>query len=609
MRRGIARLSEVLIDQIAAGEVVERPSLVVKELVENSLDAGSSRIAVEIAGGGLERIVVADDGFGMTPEELRLSVTRHATSKISTLEHLHLVSTLGFRGEALPSIASVSRLQIVSRPENVPSGWRIVLEGGEETTFEPAAADVGTTITVTGLFFNTPARRKFLAGARAEGRAVSALLSAIALANTDVSVTLNVDGREVVSWPEADDLRSRAAQVFGRGRAEAMIPLEHAGPDVRITGLVGRPADAGGTRRNQIFIVNRRPVANRDLRNILSVGYGDLVPRGRFPHAVVDIALDPSQVDCNVHPRKTEVRFSDARRVHDRLLSAVRLAVAGLRTVPDLSRPSDRDASFPAEPTDGPERERTFGESERYGVSRAIRDYLVSAPSGGDSDSFVGKTLPFRPLASPDKNESGQAWTTETERIETTLPSGANLWQFQDSYVFAQVRDALIVIDQHAAHERVLYEEALASLTGAPAISQQLLFPIVFEVTPEERLALVEREDAILRLGFAAEPFEGSTVMVSAIPAALTESDGGRVFREVLSDLRASPRDADTVRRVAASYACHAAVRAGDALSTPEMAALVDRLFACEKPTACPHGRPTMIRIALSEIRRRFGRE
>ena len=580
-------LSDSLVGRIAAGEVVERPAAAVKEIVENALDAGASRVEVEIVGGTTGTLRVSDDGEGIPAEQLPLAVQRHATSKIASPEDLDRIATLGFRGEGLAAVGAVSRLRITSRAAGEEAGAALTVEDGRIGRTLPAARTRGTTVEVRDLFFNTPARRKYLKSPAAEVRAVVQLLQAYGFAHPTVSFSLRSEGKALLHLAEAADQKERLVQILGRNRVDRMIPILAEEKDVRMEGFLGAPEDSRARSGHQVFLLNGRWVTSPLLRQSVRMAYGDLIPPGRHAEAFLELQLPEGEIDVNVHPTKKEVRLRRERDLYPRLIRLLRTRVEGHFPALKLGEEAGNPLPADLEPPPG----ASHQESLRFFAPPSAEAEKVGWVSDREADARV---LPFP--------SDGSAGPSEDER------SLATLWQLHETYILARIRSGLLVIDQHAAHERVLYEEALRRFQGEPPVSQELLFPTVVELAADEFGVLLEAHDFMEKLGFHLEPFGGTSVLVHAIPAGVREWKHGALLKDVLDHLSDLPGSLDMHERVARSVACHGAVKAGQTLSLKEMNELVDQLFATEKPQGDPHGRPVFLRMDLAELHRRFGR-
>jgi DNA mismatch repair protein MutL len=588
-------LPETLVGRIAAGEVVERPGSVVKELVENALDAGAERIEVAVEGKLAGLLRVSDDGAGIPAAELAVAVQRHATSKIAETDDLTRIDSLGFRGEGLAAIGAVSRLRLSSSTDSSGEGAEIVVEGGLIGAPIPVARAQGTTVEVRDLFFNTPARRKYLKGEPAELRYISQLLQAYALARPEVSFSLVVEGRESMRLSAAADLHERVGQILGRAKAARMIPVLVQEPGFELEGFLGAPEDSRARGSHQTFLVNGRWVMSQVLRVALRQGYGDLIPPARHPEAVLHLRLPADEVDVNVHPTKREVRLLRERELYPRMIHLLRDRVED--HFPTLKFTTSTEwTPPPAYPGGG---------DETQGSLR-----LVSAAAPAEGAGQVGDVA--REATPPGILQFPRAASGEPVEVETTPetagPALASMWQLHETYILAAIAGGLLVVDQHAAHERVLFEQAMLRFEGARTTSQELLFPETVELTHDELSLLLETHAVMEKLGFHLELFGGTTVLVHAIPAGLREWREGALLHDVMDHLDDLPTSMDVNERVARAVACQGAVKAGQKLSLAEMNALVDQLFATRLPQGDPHGRPVFLRLDLAELHRRFGR-
>jgi len=579
--RRIAILSDAVANRIAAGEVVERPASVVKELLENAVDAGASAVAVEIEAGGKTLVRVADDGEGMGREDALLALDRHATSKIRSADDLVGIATFGFRGEALPSIAAVSRFQLETASAGEPVGTRIAAAGGAVTALEDRVRQPGTTVTVRALFFNTPARRKFLRSTRSEVRACSEAVTTLALARPDLGLTLLADGHAVVEALPAGSLPDRAAQLFGERLAATLLPVEYAAGSVRVTGLVQRPSEAAASGRVAYLFVNGRPFRDAFVVRAAERGYRATVPAGVRPSLILRLEVAASDLDVNVHPAKLEVRFRDRYAVEAAVEAAVHEALGPLAA----SAPYSAGASMPWE-------HRAVGPAS--GSVGPARD-LFGAGEPGDG-------------AAPPASDGAPSLAA----ADAPLPAAGLrvVAQLHQTYLLVEAPDGLLIVDQHSAHERILYERAMRTLTEGAAGGQKLLFPLTVTLVPEELEAVESHGDLLARLGYEVEPFGGSALIVHATPAPHPRFDAERCLREVVADLAGGRFGGlhNRVERFASTFACRAAIKAGQPLTTAEMNELVQRLMAAELPVHDVHGRPTIVQLPLGELHRRFGR-
>jgi len=604
-RRPIRLLEPSCVERIAAGEVIERPASVVKELVENSIDAGASSVRVEIRRGGLEEIVVEDDGHGIPVRELPLAVERHATSKITGSGDLGSVTTFGFRGEAVASVASVSRFSLRSRYAGEEIGGRLDLIGGQLDRREAVARHPGTWIRVRDLFFNVPARKEFMRSEAAERRAVAHVLTALSLANPGTAFRLQADGKVVMDLPVAMDLETRVHGVFGSSVAEQLRRFDGEAAGMRIEGVISLPTYSRGNRTGQFFFVNRRSVFDKGLAHAVSAACRDVIPPGRFPLCILFLDVPTPRVDVNVHPTKAEIRLRDDGAAHELVRYAIRASL-------DLHRePAERDPAE-GEVGAGP----AISAEEREG--RALRELVENATWGASEGHVRGpqwsRSHPAPTLFGPTALQPVSAAVEESGAAGAEVPTAAHadgsaLWQVHNTFILTQIRGALVIVDQHNSHERVLYDQGRHSLEGKPVPVQQLLFPATLELSPAELTAYEVHGKDLERVGFVTEPFGGSTILVRGIPSGLRNWNEGALLRDVLADLADNRAESSDPREsILASMSCHGAIKAGEKLSPPEMQSLIDRLFATDQPYSCPHGRPTVIRIGLPELERRFGR-
>ncbi len=560
----IAILPDAVANQIAAGEVVERPASVVKELVENSIDAGARHVRVEVEQGGKTLIAVSDDGSGMSREDAVLALDRHATSKITSAADLVGVTTFGFRGEALPAIASVSRFTLVTSDGG--DATEITVTGGRLDAVAPAVRQRGTSIAVRALFFNTPARRKFLRSVPSETRAASEAVATLALAHAAVGFELIVDGITRLAVPPGQSEADRLAGVWGPHLAGTLIPVTYASGPLRVAGFTQRPGDAAPTGRRAQLFVNGRPFRDSFLVRAGEAGYRSAIHPGDRPSLLLRLTVDPADVDVNVHPAKLEVRFRDRIAVERVVEEAIRHALGGLDAAAPVGEwrpmPELREAGLPA--------------------------------------SF------FEPL---DGDDGGRA----EPREESAAHSGrftAPVTQLFNTYIVFEGPDSLVMVDQHSAHERVLFEEVMAQLSGGGAASQRMLLPETLELTDEELDALERHRETIEAVGYQVEPFGGRSVVLHSVPAPHRRFDAIACFREMIADLARGRFGgwSNRLERFAATYACRAAVKGGMPLGEDEMRALLFRLFESKLAPHDVHGRSTIVQLPREELERRFGR-
>jgi DNA mismatch repair protein MutL len=598
MSQRIEILPDHVANQIAAGEVVERPASVVKELVENALDAGATRIEVSLRNGGKTEIRVSDDGHGMGRSDSLLALDRHATSKIRSADDLSSISSFGFRGEALPSIAAVSRFQLDTAVDD-GVGSRVKVTAGRVHGEEEIARQRGTTVTVRSLFQNVPARAKFLRTAAVETRAVSEALLLLTLCNLDVAFRLESNDRELFRVPPARSLAERIAAIWEDDRASELVEIAHESEGVRVGGLVQRPDTARPRGGRRYLFVNGRPIRDPGLVRLVDEAYRTTVAPGLRPIFFVYLATSPSLVDVNVHPAKAEVRFRDRAVVEAAVREAVLRTLADLGSVPPLERPPRREAHRTGAPP-----------IERRPSEVPSADALSEAAGGSMGARAPIGDVPQLTFFVPERSDAGVS--TPGAVSEAPRPSRPELWQLLRRYILASTRDGLLIIDQHSAHERVLYEEIMGRFAGEGGESQRLLFPITLRLSPAEYSAIEELSGMLRRVGFEIEPFGDRTVLVSASPHPHPYFDAERCLRDMIHELTEGSPLVDSARnqheRIAKSMACKGAIKAGQPLSQDEMAELIDRLFATPLPGHDVHGRPTIVRLTVDELDRRFRR-
>ncbi len=650
----IRQLSDEVCNKIAAGEVVERPASIVKELVENSLDAGARRITVTIEDGGRRAISVADDGEGMDADDALLCLDPHSTSKIASEADIFDIASFGFRGEAIPSIAAVTRLTIRTRRRETPEGVEVFIAGGKAVTEKPAGCPPGTEVTARDLFFNVPARKNFLRTVATEERHIVEILSNIALAHHDVAFILKADGRILLSTPAAPSILPRISEFFGREYAGALLPFSRTERGITVNGFIARRGFTRNSRAEQRIFVNARPVESAPVYRAIKEACGPMLERGRFQPALVYLTMPPGSVDVNVHPTKREVRFRNEFDV----IAAVRTAVsAALRTNDAVIPVTAEGVNDPAETSarlfpdfapdlqsfDSPQETEGNGASPRddapipasgivtsvdsllesarvgyrvigpmlhapFGTAPAVQDINRGAAPQQTQDAEL--PIPPEPRQDPPENEPRPDFRLVAEDAPVTDFGGTGLrllGVLENSYIVAAIPGGLVLIDQHAAHERVLFERILNGIDGT--LSQKLLMPITIELSPADMAYVARNLHEFENIGFEIEPFGRNTVKLNSIPAAIKQENVGGFFHDMLArigEIGAGQRLAtDTLARAA----CKAAVKAHDRLSLQEAAALIDQMSHCALPYSCPHGRPTMLNISISEIERRFGRK
>ncbi len=623
--RPIRPLPDILINQIAAGEVVERPASVVKELVENAIDAGASRVDIDLEEGGVRLIRIRDNGSGIAPEQLPLAVSRHATSKIADLDDLESVATLGFRGEALPSIASVSRFTLASRRAHDEHGSALQIEGGKIGEVTPRAHAPGTTVEVRELFYNVPARRKFLRAERTELGHIEEWLRSLALARPDVELRVSHNGKASRRYKPGDLYSdARLAETLGEDFANQAVRVDHSGAGLRLHGWIAQPHYSRASADQQYLYVNGRSVRDRSVAHAVKMAYGDVLYHGRQPAYVLFLELDPTRVDVNVHPAKHEVRFRDSRLVHDFVYRTLKDALADTRA----GMSAQEIGAVPAHPVDATTaRMASSAGASGFGLVRgpapgsgsgggggfsgwrpqqplglqvadapAAYAALYAAPSGAER----GATLPPMP------SENGLPVTSADAGVP---PLGYAIAQLHGIYILAENAEGLIVVDMHAAHERIGYERLKNAHDGIGLQSQPLLVPITLAVGEREADTAESEAETLAALGFEVTRAGPGSLHVRSIPALLAHAEPEGLLRDVLTDLREhgqSRRVASARDELLSTMACHGAVRANRRLTVPEMNALLRDMEITERSGQCNHGRPTWARFSLAEIDRWF---
>ena len=568
-------LDESVASKIAAGEVIERPASVVKELLENALDASARHVEVEIRGGGREFMRVSDDGCGMTREDAVLSLQRYATSKIRTADDLTAVSTFGFRGEALPSIAAVSHFTMVTRCTDSQAGTRLIAVGGEVVELEEVGAPPGTQITVTRLFYNTPARLKFLKSDNVETGHIVEVFTRFLFSNPEVSLRLSQEGRVMMQHPGSGDLRAAVLSAWGRELADGMLSVELSLPGMAVAGLVSGAQIHRGSRNRQFLFVNRRWVRNRALSHALDEAYRGVLPEGRHPAAVLLVQLEPGAVDVNVHPTKAEVRLSHEWEVHHLVSRAVReaLAASGAPARGELAQMA-RPAGLPGGPVAPAQQAPLPG-----GWAGTLAAPGVLSPA---FQAQAGDHLELRPLA-----------------------------QLRQTYILAESRQGLLLVDQHRAQERISYERFTQARLSRESAGQALLSPVAVQLGPREAAVLSQQIEELRALGFDLEPFGADAYLVRAVPGELARADPGALVRDIAEELTAEAGESSVERRrerLLITLSCRSAIKAGDPLTYEEMAELLRALAGTARPYTCPHGWPIVMTISNFEIDRKFNR-
>ncbi|MFH1756360.1 MAG: DNA mismatch repair endonuclease MutL [Candidatus Latescibacterota bacterium] len=603
---------------IAAGEVVERPASIVKELVENAIDAGARRITLRCEGAGKKLIEVADDGCGMSCEDIALAFQNFSTSKITKPEDLFSISTYGFRGEALASISAVSRSRIASSETTQGEGWAISVEGTKTVSSQPAPHEQGTTVSVRDLFFNTPARQKFLKSDLSERRKILEAFLSFALILPKIEFHYLDDGEHVIDLLTAASWRERVAAILGASSMKHMVDVNTDKGPLRIRGFASLPTYTRSNRANQFIYVNGRYVKEKTIIHAVQNAYRNVIPGRRFPVAVLAIEIPFEDVDVNVHPRKLEVRIKNERFAHEALRGALKSALSGhAETDMEVSfsrsgvnPPASRGAGAPPKKGDTGHGRGSSAQPPGYGdlkvitLKERIKDvtsrYMNRQPGQADLNPQLSLQTKDFVKSSDDKKETWQ---------ERFLGEESLFWQFNNAYIFIQVHHGIVIIDQHAAHERIIFDTSKRKLENEIQVSQQILFPIHLELSLGELEIFRSSKELFEKIGFNLEPFGGKSILVRGYPQGLKNWNEGQLLLQIFDDLLhdAAPGDNHT-EQILASFACRSAVKAGKKLSVEEMRLLADQLFASENPYSCPHGRPTIQRLSLDELERWFQR-
>lgn len=639
MTNRIRKLEPEIANQIAAGEVLERPANAVKELVENSLDAGATRINIDIEDGGKKLIRVRDDGQGMSASDAVLSLQRHATSKLREAEDLWAIHTLGFRGEAMPSIAAVSRLEMITRESDAEAGTRITVEGGVVTDVSETGCSPGTEIVIRDLFFNTPARFKFLKSDSAEAARIAEMVGHLALAYPNVAFRLRHNSNELLRVEAGGSAFNAVVCVLGSETARQMLPLapssEAETSSIKVTGFVGRPQMTRGNRNSQIFYINGRVIKSRTMQHAVSAAYeGLLHGAGRFPVTVIFVQLPPGAVDVNVHPTKSEVRFAREWEVHHAVRIAVRETLTAAQLTPDWNFAPRAVAPNGAETGGQGAEAGNGGQTAGGGLQPPASSLQPSdyrgfsqpvAPRGGEVSGFreayqnqIGNATPFAPppassLQSPASNLFPDFAPAQSEEKTLKLRPLAQI--SNNAYILCEAEDGLYIVCQHRAHERILADRAIAAAEGRAVESQRLVIPFTMEIGPRAAAAIEENTALLADLGFEVEAFGGSSVLVRAVPMLVAHGDYQTAFGDLLDEMisgdgRALGRTLQEKRRqLLTMLSCKNAIKAGDPLQIEQIQQLIEDLMTVPNPGICPHGQPILIKISTLELDKKFERE
>jgi DNA mismatch repair protein MutL len=619
-------LPEHVANQIAAGEVIERPASVLKELLENSLDAGATQVDVQIGAGGRSLISVTDNGCGMGKDDALLCLERHATSKLRDSDDLDRIASYGFRGEAIPSIASVSRFRLRTREAEALAGTELIIDGGKLREVREVGLAPGTQIEVRSLFYNLPARRKFLRTEATESAHIRHTMLLAGLARPEVGFTLTMDEQPAQLWLPGEDLRQRLVSIFGADWIGLTVPIEATSGELRLRGYIGKPGVSRAARGEELFFINQRPVENRTLHFGLMEGYHNSLMKGRYPVAILFLEMDPAGVDVNIHPAKREVRFHDDFTVRHFVVKAVQEALrefsgspAAKFTFNDIPAKLDAtppETEKPAEDFGGhkpPLQQNTSPLSPVAAVYDRRSSPLAQTPElAAPAANVPEKDSEHQPtLALPEEIVSHRA-TPQPEPLFTNRLGLRVVGCVANLYIVAESPEGMVLIDQHAAHERVLFEQMLRRMALQNPASQQLLFPLTLEFMPREADFLLDQVETLQQAGVGITRFGPSTFLVDALPAMVRTRDVAEFIRTVVTDLQQEGGETRKGRRlseeVVAKTVCRHAVKANDALKPAEWDRLLHDLLACDLPYTCPHGRPTMIQLSLAELEKKFGR-
>jgi DNA mismatch repair protein MutL len=603
----VRALDRRVYERIAAGEVIERPANVVKELVENSLDAKASKVSIEIKGGGLELIRVRDDGVGMDREDAMLAINRYTTSKLSSISDLDTLDTLGFRGEALASVAAVSKVELVTKIEGARTGTRLSIQGGELVSVDQVGSTEGTAVEVRDLFYNVPARRRFLKGPAQEGARVTEAVQRLALTRPDVHFIHVVAGREVINAPPSTSLQDRAVDVLGRdvGRHLLAVAGPEEGERIRVTGLVGKPVLARPNRTQLFVSVNGRPVEAPEVAEAVKAAYGELLFRGRWPVAIVNVDVDPSRVDVNVHPAKREVLFRDGEAVREAVSGAVRAALEAADVITELTprvQETRLDAGRELAGSDATPVPEDEGLAEFEPLPAASMQ--MDLAGGALEEDRLLSAMETRPIV------GSEADWADLGHMPSWLVSLRPVGQVLDTYIVCEGEDAMYLVDQHALAERLTYESIKASAAHGRLERQKLLEPLVLHPTEQQLSVLDHRRDVLESLGFSFFPTTDGSLRIVALPAMLGQRLSQQEVDVLLQDiLSGEGTGTETVKEEAIrSMACHLSIRAGQRLSPKQVVGLLRGIAGSRDPLACVHGRPTVIRVPRAELERMFKR-
>lgn len=610
MNSRIKILPDNLANKIAAGEVVQRPESVVKELLENSIDANSSSIELIVKHAGKSLIQVCDDGSGMNEEEVLLCIQKHATSKISTIEDLEAIKTLGFRGEALSSIAAVSQLEIKTKVRENELGTLLKVESDNEITTEKVSASDGTCISVKNIFYNIPARRKFLKTDATELKHIIDTFNRIALAHPEISFKLYNSDNIVFDYPSGT-LERRIEQVFADNMMDALLPVDEHTDYLSLHGYIGKPSIFKKSKGDQYLFLNNRFVINKNINHAVFTAFENILEKGDYPFFILFLKIDPAKIDVNIHPSKLEVKFDDEKDVYNFVLSVIRKSIGTHDLVPTMAFETSESQKeklsfnpFSAVKQNDFSDRPVFNKREPR-EKTSVTDEEIDLVFGSLTKNILtGKE------ETTQQNNKDVNLERQVERASSTDTETTTITQLHNKYILSQIKTGLMIIDQHAAHERILYEKALARLDANMPFSQQLLFPIKIQFDLASYEILKELDPMITKLGFRLKYFPKSYILIEGVPDDIKSGSEEKILREFISEYisNQTKKQLEEKDNISKSYSCKAAIKAGDKLSEKEMRLLIDQLFATSMPYVCPHGRPIVIKISLEEFDRRFGR-
>ena len=589
-------LEESLANKIAAGEVIQRPEAVVKELIENSLDSGAKKISIIIKQAGKESIQIIDNGSGIPNKEVATAFTRHATSKISKLEDLSNILTFGFRGEALASIASVSQVEMITRISDEEIASKIIIHGSRIIEQSKISGEVGTSITVNNLFYNTPARRQFFKSNTTEFKHIYDVIERAALSNPEIAFQFISDDEELLNVTKSN-FNDRISNLFGDVFFDTLLPIFEETELLTVGGFVGKPEFSKKTKSTQYLFLNNRFIINRTISHAIYSGYEHLIVKGNFPFVLINLKIDPAKVDVNVHPSKLEVKFLDESMIYKFVMSVVRKGIAQHTNPQIIQQLNGQQESFDTE-------------------NNVVQNFAFS--SDKLIQSIIESNIPSIPLQS-NKTEEVNLKNTESEKFnqqyehvkkDQQMEEGMSIWQIHNKYILAQIKSGIMIIDQHVAHERILYEKATQNFENHLPTTQHLLFTQTLHLTPNDFALMKELAPDLIKLGFEMKEFGKNTFAIDGVPTDVKPGKESTIVQEILSEYRHNQNQIklDSRDNLAKSFACKSAIKAGDSLTENEMRVLIDQLFATKVPYVCPHGRPVMIKISIQELDKRFFR-